>query len=107
MGHGAKVNAIQLSIRGGSLTEQYCAMLGPSLIVMGPNVSCRCMAERIPIPELQKKLKGGKLVLADVREASEIKRWLTSKNEWPSFQRTPRSFFIEAEAGARRALLTH
>jgi rhodanese-related sulfurtransferase len=31
------------------------------------------MAERIPIPELQKKLKGGKLVLADVREASEIK----------------------------------
>ena len=31
------------------------------------------MAERIPIPELQKKLKGGKLVLVDVREASEIK----------------------------------
>jgi rhodanese-related sulfurtransferase len=31
------------------------------------------MAERIPIPELQKKLKGGKLVLVDVRETSEIK----------------------------------
>jgi rhodanese-related sulfurtransferase len=31
------------------------------------------MAERIPIPELQKKLKGGKLVLVDVRESSEIK----------------------------------
>jgi rhodanese-related sulfurtransferase len=31
------------------------------------------MAERIPIPELQKKLMGGKLVLVDVREASEIK----------------------------------
>lgn len=41
--------------------------------MMGPNVSCRDMAERIPIPELQKKLKGGKLVLVDVREASEIK----------------------------------
>lgn len=31
------------------------------------------MAERIPIPELQKKLKTGKVVLVDVREASEIK----------------------------------
>ena len=31
------------------------------------------MAERIPIPELQKKLKTGKLVLVDVREPSEIK----------------------------------
>lgn len=31
------------------------------------------MAERIPIPELQKKLKGGKLVLVDVRDSSEIK----------------------------------
>jgi rhodanese-related sulfurtransferase len=31
------------------------------------------MAERIPIPELQKKLKTGKLVLVDVRESSEIK----------------------------------
>ena len=31
------------------------------------------MAERIPIPELQKKLKAGKLVLVDVRDASEIK----------------------------------
>jgi rhodanese-related sulfurtransferase len=31
------------------------------------------MSERIPIPELQKKLKTGKLVLVDVREASEIK----------------------------------
>lgn len=31
------------------------------------------MAERIPIPELQKKLKTGKLVLVDVRDASEIK----------------------------------
>lgn len=31
------------------------------------------MSERIPIPELEKKLKGGKLVLVDVRDASEIK----------------------------------
>ena len=31
------------------------------------------MAERILIPELQKKLKTGKLVLVDVRENSEIK----------------------------------
>ena len=31
------------------------------------------MAERIPIPDLQKKLKTGKLVLVDVREPSEIK----------------------------------
>jgi hydroxyacylglutathione hydrolase len=31
------------------------------------------MSERIPIPELEKKLKGGKFVLVDVRDASEIK----------------------------------
>jgi rhodanese-related sulfurtransferase len=31
------------------------------------------MAERILVPELQKKLKTGKLVLVDVRENSEIK----------------------------------
>ena len=31
------------------------------------------MSERIPIPELEKKLKTGKLVLVDVRDASEIK----------------------------------
>ncbi|HEY2382488.1 MAG TPA: rhodanese-like domain-containing protein [Terriglobia bacterium] len=31
------------------------------------------MAERIPIPDLQKKLNSGKLVLVDVRDASEIK----------------------------------
>jgi len=31
------------------------------------------MSERIPIPELEKKLKAGKLVLVDVRDASEIK----------------------------------
>jgi hydroxyacylglutathione hydrolase len=31
------------------------------------------MSERIPIPELERKLKGGKLVLVDVRDASEIK----------------------------------
>ena len=39
----------------------------------GVNVSCSLMSERIPIPELEKKLKGGKLVLVDVRDASEIK----------------------------------
>ena len=48
--------------------------LNPTLIgELSRHVSCRHMAERIPIPELQKKLKGGKLVLVDVREASEIK----------------------------------
>lgn len=31
------------------------------------------MSERIPIPELQKKLKAGKVVVVDVREPSEIK----------------------------------
>jgi rhodanese-related sulfurtransferase len=31
------------------------------------------MSERIPIPELQTKLKAGKMVLVDVRDASEIK----------------------------------
>jgi rhodanese-related sulfurtransferase len=31
------------------------------------------MSERIPIPELKKKLETGKLVLVDVREPSEIK----------------------------------
>ena len=31
------------------------------------------MSERIPISGLEKKLKGGKLVLVDVRDASEIK----------------------------------
>ena len=31
------------------------------------------MSERIPISELEKKLEGGKLVLVDVRDASEIK----------------------------------
>jgi hydroxyacylglutathione hydrolase len=31
------------------------------------------MSERIRIPDLEKKLKGGKLVLVDVRDASEIK----------------------------------
>ena len=31
------------------------------------------MAERIPIPELKKKLDSGKVVLVDVRDASEIK----------------------------------
>jgi rhodanese-related sulfurtransferase len=31
------------------------------------------MSERIPIPELQAKLETGKLVLVDVRDASEIK----------------------------------
>jgi hydroxyacylglutathione hydrolase len=31
------------------------------------------MSERIPIPELQKKLKTGKLVLVDVRDTSEIR----------------------------------
>ncbi len=31
------------------------------------------MSERIPIPELEKKLKGGKLVLVDVRDTSEMK----------------------------------
>jgi len=31
------------------------------------------MSERVPIPELEKKLKGGKLVLVDVRDTSEIK----------------------------------
>ena len=30
------------------------------------------MSERIPIPELEKKLNAGKLVLVDVRDASEI-----------------------------------
>src|SRR5215469_2566400 len=39
----------------------------------GVNVSCSLMSERIPIPELEKRLKGGKLVLVDVRDASEIK----------------------------------
>jgi hypothetical protein len=39
----------------------------------GVNVSCSHMSERIPIPELDKKLKGGKLVVVDVRDASEIK----------------------------------
>ena len=31
------------------------------------------MSERVPISELEKKLKGGKLVLVDVRDTSEIK----------------------------------
>jgi rhodanese-related sulfurtransferase len=31
------------------------------------------MSERIPVPELQTKLKTGKMVLVDVRDASEIK----------------------------------
>jgi rhodanese-related sulfurtransferase len=31
------------------------------------------MSERIPISELDKKLKGGKIVLVDVRDASEMK----------------------------------
>ena len=31
------------------------------------------MSERIPIPELKKKLETGKVVLVDVREPSEIK----------------------------------
>jgi hypothetical protein len=39
----------------------------------GVNVSCSLMNERISIPELEKRLKGGKLVLVDVRDASEIK----------------------------------
>ena len=40
----------------------------------GVNVSCSYMSERIPISELEKKLKGGKLVLVDVRDTSEIKQ---------------------------------
>ena len=31
------------------------------------------MSERMPIPEVQKKLKAGKLILVDVRDAAEIK----------------------------------
>jgi rhodanese-related sulfurtransferase len=31
------------------------------------------MSERIPVPELQTKLEGGRLLLVDVRDASEIK----------------------------------
>ena len=31
------------------------------------------MSERIPIPELEKKIKTRKLVLVDVRDAAEIK----------------------------------